>query len=1007
MVVRKSLSRLTPSERDAFLAAVLTLKNTIANPGSSNEISVYDQFVALHYGLTRIIQGPSTVDLGHGVPWFLSWHREFIRRYELALQSVDPQVSLPYWDWTDHTGTSSVVFQDNFMGPDGTGFSGAITSGYFAFDAPGAPPAWWPAGLPGWRIRSDLDSGPDGTTLARFLGNTANLATTAHVQNTLNEGTAIGFWQELEGGARMHNAGHNWIGGHMWRFTSPNDPMFFCHHANVDRLWAMWQIDGHQGVGNFPGGAGLGADPNLPMWPWDGGADTPDLPPTVEIPDFSSDPTVSTVDTLDHRAMGYAYDTEPVVGILIDRSGSMQGPTPHPITGAGDVTKWTAATMGVQHFLQDCEAAYSAKEAYVTAGVNTFTTSGGGSTFEKVFAAPHHGLVKSGATVDAGNFNTQIAALSPGGATPIGGGMLDTESTIVRPPFSDQPASEQRYMCVLTDGQENVAPLLGSLGTPEFPDTAVFGMGFGIGGGVSYALINEIVAKGKSLPGVMQVFHGETAGEIDKFYSNSIAEAIGYTPMIDPTVELFPGEFAMIPFYANDLDSHVMVTAQGHNQVDKDWKFMLMAPTGEMFGGDTDDPVTVRRTQSGGRCTMFLKIQTGCCKEDYVGRWHVIVRYRVSKKMNRMVMPSALDLLRPTGSLPLHGQIYSARKQSPAKRRTHRGMLFQQMSYPAAVPAGKAPRDRDPCAVTVQAYTKCRSLARIEGPSELVAAGEALSFGVHLAADAGVDVKGLRLISRLVAPDFNVGAALADQETISPRERKSFFQPDNPDLKFDVAEYLASYERKRPDFFRVRDEPVRFDQRHPMEHSAKVETRREGVYKLAIQLEGDLVLPDGRTQRFSRVLAHEAFVVPTVARRDSSATLHWLPRNAFVIDVDAKDAAGDPVNPLSAAAELRFGGEAVDCETQVGPSGGIRLEGNLPGAMRVSDLGAVSRGSRSAPPRLAIGGTKIEVEVPRYVANDRSRRLFEAGTASAKKVELEDRVWFSTVGEAREKGYEK
>ena len=63
MVVRKSLSRLTPTERDAFLAAVLTLKNTIANPGSPNPISVYDQFVALHYGLTRVIQGGSTVDL--------------------------------------------------------------------------------------------------------------------------------------------------------------------------------------------------------------------------------------------------------------------------------------------------------------------------------------------------------------------------------------------------------------------------------------------------------------------------------------------------------------------------------------------------------------------------------------------------------------------------------------------------------------------------------------------------------------------------------------------------------------------------------------------------------------------------------------------------------------------------------------------------------------------------------------------------------------------------------
>lgn len=31
------------------------------------------------------------------------------------------------------------------------------------------------------------------------------------------------------------------IGGNMVDQTSPNDPIFFLHHANVDRLWAMWQ----------------------------------------------------------------------------------------------------------------------------------------------------------------------------------------------------------------------------------------------------------------------------------------------------------------------------------------------------------------------------------------------------------------------------------------------------------------------------------------------------------------------------------------------------------------------------------------------------------------------------------------------------------------------------------------------------------------------------------------------------------------------------------------------
>ena len=49
MGVRKSFRTLTATERDSFLRAVLTLKNTIANPGApaSQQISVYDQFSAI------------------------------------------------------------------------------------------------------------------------------------------------------------------------------------------------------------------------------------------------------------------------------------------------------------------------------------------------------------------------------------------------------------------------------------------------------------------------------------------------------------------------------------------------------------------------------------------------------------------------------------------------------------------------------------------------------------------------------------------------------------------------------------------------------------------------------------------------------------------------------------------------------------------------------------------------------------------------------------------------
>ena len=46
--------------------------------------------------------------------------------------------------------------------------------------------------------------------------------------------------------------------------TSPNDPVFFLHHANLDRLFSQWQA--RHGAG-FPADA-AGYKPTDSMWPW-------------------------------------------------------------------------------------------------------------------------------------------------------------------------------------------------------------------------------------------------------------------------------------------------------------------------------------------------------------------------------------------------------------------------------------------------------------------------------------------------------------------------------------------------------------------------------------------------------------------------------------------------------------------------------------------------------------------------------------------------------------------
>ncbi len=312
MYVRKNAASLTAEEWARFLNAIVTLKHTF--PPDSN-VSVYDQFVAIHLGVVQLRwgTGPAAgVDGAHQGPAFLPWHREYIRRYEAALGAVDSRVTLPYWNWgLGAVSETTALFQDDHMGPMGAG--GApfeVDTGYFALN----PNTFNPLG---WSIRPELR--PLGETLQRnnTLSTVAGWPTPTSVANTLAQGAYHLFRPSLEA-APHHNGIHVRMGRDMAQMTSPNDPIFFLHHCQVDRIWAKWQED-HPGSANYNplGTGGYGHRLTDRMWPWDGGQSSPgDWPgnlPSVAalVGDFPETDVVTPQDMLDHRALGYCYDDEP------------------------------------------------------------------------------------------------------------------------------------------------------------------------------------------------------------------------------------------------------------------------------------------------------------------------------------------------------------------------------------------------------------------------------------------------------------------------------------------------------------------------------------------------------------------------------------------------------------------------------------------------------------------------------------------------------------------------
>lgn len=143
---------------------------------------------------------------------------------------MDPTVTIPYWDWTRQRAVGSAPFIADLMGGDGRPSDGRLTTGPFR------------AGK--WKITvTDMAGMP--SYLTRFMGSGTDLLGAARVSRILDvvpydaapwnfrTDAARSFRAALEMGP--HNFVHNWIGGNMAMASSPNDPIFFLHHAMFDR----------------------------------------------------------------------------------------------------------------------------------------------------------------------------------------------------------------------------------------------------------------------------------------------------------------------------------------------------------------------------------------------------------------------------------------------------------------------------------------------------------------------------------------------------------------------------------------------------------------------------------------------------------------------------------------------------------------------------------------------------------------------------------------------------
>ncbi|KAI9097204.1 hypothetical protein DFS34DRAFT_593885 [Phlyctochytrium arcticum] len=296
-IVRKSVRDLNEQEWQTYMKTIQTAMTTPAYEGAMT--SIWERFAEIHNALYMPIHG-------NGV--FLFWHRWFLSYAEGELRKLDPNFSFPYW-------STELEFDSRRWANDpiwkiqgaGTGPAKDIQGGAWGNITFNAMDVFNPADyhtLQNCKIRraynlEELKKEENPSVLAKY-----RLTSMSDYIEAEKSCAAEGYscWspmvEALHGLFHVANGGMGVdYEGHMSSMYSPIDPLFWLHHANVDRVFDQvqqsWRQAGqpakYQIAGNCPESATT--------------QNTDCLTPTSPIPGFAL--TVADVESASQLCVSY------------------------------------------------------------------------------------------------------------------------------------------------------------------------------------------------------------------------------------------------------------------------------------------------------------------------------------------------------------------------------------------------------------------------------------------------------------------------------------------------------------------------------------------------------------------------------------------------------------------------------------------------------------------------------------------------------------------------------
>ncbi|KAM7195627.1 Di-copper centre-containing protein [Rhypophila sp. PSN 637] len=232
---RRAWHTLGNKDKKAYIDAQLCVMAKPGNPALPGVRTLFDEMVSIHQLQTLTIHSTGT---------FLPWHRWYLDLHERNLRDCGFKGGIPYWDEYHEAALPLVASSSVFDPITGFGSEGTIGPEYCLTDGPFAN--YTNAIGPNWNIT-------DGCIGRHHVFNPLRdasfvdaliLPNATDVRAQTDYCLSLTTWAEASTCIYLtpHVAGHIGMGSTRGDpFTSPTEPLFYLHHAYIDKLWADWQ----------------------------------------------------------------------------------------------------------------------------------------------------------------------------------------------------------------------------------------------------------------------------------------------------------------------------------------------------------------------------------------------------------------------------------------------------------------------------------------------------------------------------------------------------------------------------------------------------------------------------------------------------------------------------------------------------------------------------------------------------------------------------------------------